>query len=103
MPNVSLETQVGGQLIFGYQSISQPWVEFLFLQFSEQRPRRMGWGWILVRENSDFTRIREVWSGPIYSPGSFIMFPSTYGFDGFQYGVYVDWNVGGLPVNLYYE
>ncbi len=103
MPSISGTSERGGQFVYGYDSISQPMFEILTQSLVELRPTRLGYAFVIARENSDFTRKRVLQHGPIYSPGTFVMFPSTYGFDGFQYGWYIDWNIAGLAYEIYYE
>lgn len=103
MPSIPGTSVRGGQWVFGYQSISQPQLEILTQSLVELRPTRLGYGFLLARENSDFTRQRILQYSPIYSPGLFIQFPSTYGFDGFQYGWYIDWNIPNLDYEIYWE
>lgn len=103
MPSLFGTSVAGPQFVMEYRSISQPQIELLIPSYADRPPTRLGYAWIIARENSDFVRQRVLQHGPIYGPGIFRQFPNTYGFEGFQYGWQVNWNLGDLPFEVYYE
>lgn len=96
MPTVNGTTQRGGQLILGYGTISVPQFEVLFPALRNLPPQRLGYGWVIVRDNASPNNKRVIQQGAIAQPGRFITFVNQYGFSAVQYGWFIEWNVAGL-------
>lgn len=96
MPSASGTSQLGGQLIIPYSTITKADFDIFFANSVSDRPVRVGWGWVLVRQNSVQTNKWVLWQGPILRPGIYELFPGDFGFSAFQYAVFVEWNVPNL-------
>jgi len=96
MPTVTGSTQLGGQKVIGFGVITVPQFEFLIPTERNKFPNRIGWGWILARDNAAPNNIRVLKSEAVYSPGSFITFTNLYGFTNYQYAWHINFNRAGL-------
>lgn len=96
MPSASGTSALGGQLIIPYSVITKADFDIFFPGANPEFPKRVGWGWVITRQNSAQTNKWVLWNGPIYRPGTYQLFPQDFGFANFQYSVFVDWNQAGL-------
>lgn len=96
MPSVSGVSGNGTQLIIGPSTITGADFDIVFPGLLLNLPTRVGYGWVVVRQNAAPNYRWLLWQGPIYAPGWYSTFPNNFGFTNFQYGLYVDWNMPGL-------
>lgn len=65
-------------------------------------PLRIGYGYLfVVQSTTPFQRVL-LDRRPIYSPGTYVLFPANYGFSSVRYTLIVDWNNSGVPWRVTY-
>lgn len=103
MPVITGNSQLGGQLIFGYASLTIPEFELLIGTQPNIQPSRVGWGYVMLKDAAPSSSIRMLQQGPIIRPGTYYAFTNRYGFSGVTYGLIINWNLAGLSYRLSYS
>lgn len=100
MPSVSGTSGNGTQLIIGPSTITAADFDIVFPGLLSNLPTRVGYAWVVARQNAAPNFRWLLWHGPIFAPGYYAVFPNNFGFANFQYGLYVDWNFPGLAYTV---
>lgn len=96
MPTASGISVLGAQRVLGPGGLTIAQVELLTAAVQPNIPKRIGYGFITVRQTNQPTNRRVLQRGPIYAPGIFYTFTNLYGFSNTSYEWWINWNVAGI-------
>lgn len=96
MPTVLGTSTATWQRVVGFGNLTVPQLEIIIPSQRLSKPTRVGYGFVLVRDNAAPNNQRIIHEGPIHLPGRFITFTNLYGFTSYQYAWDIRWNVPNL-------
>lgn len=97
MPSTSGTTQVGLFKLIGPVAITDANFDIFFSDLKALPPSRIGYGYVIVRQNASPNNRWVLWNGPIYAPGQYTKVNTDFGVSNFQYEVWADFNFAGSP------
>ena len=102
MATVSGTSALGGQRVIGYGTLSAAQFELVIPSLKSSEAKRIGYGYVMAKDNASPNNVRMLQHAPIYAPGVFYTFPNNYGFTNVQYAWWIVWNVAGLGYTITY-
>lgn len=91
------------QRVVGWGPLTAAQFELTIPALKLNNPTRIGYGFVMARDNAAPQPIRILRHDPIYAPGLFITFPANYGFSAYQYTWYINWNIPNLAWQIIYS